>query len=199
MARSGSANRRLGRGGAGVVLSAALHAAVLGGLILAARGPGAPPPKPPIVLELLRSAPAKPREAKAPSPRGEASRHRNARQATQPFPAPVAPAPLPPPDLGPPVVAQVTPVVPPPVRKTLRAGIGCDHADFLKLSETERAACEHRLVVASPHDIAKVFVVSDPKKRAEFDKAANKDEAWRRYRDSTSMDDYPGLHTLLGH
>jgi len=198
LARSGFANRKLGRGGVAVALSAVFHAAVLGGLILAARGPGAPPPKPPIVLELLRPAPAKPHKAPTPPLGGAPNAHAKA-QPTRTAPPLIAPVALPPPDLGPPVVAQVTPIIPPPVRKALRAGIGCDHADFLKLSEAERAACEHRLVVASPRDIAKVFVVSDPRKRAEFDKAAAKDEAWRRYRDSTSMDGYPGLHTLLGH
>ena len=76
----------------------------------------------------------------------------------------------------------------------------CGESRFIEQEMEIRRSLHGTLGLSvTPRDIAKVFVVSDPRKRADFDKAANKDEAWRRYRDSTSMDDYPGLHTLLGH
>ena len=83
------------------------------------------------------------------------------------------------------------------VQAALRSSIGCDYTDLVRLTDAERERCEQRLGRAAQE--ARVLPVgpSDPKKRAILEHEMRVDDAWRSYRASNRMDDYPGLRTFI--
>ena len=182
-------------GGVSLVLHGLLGWALLAGV----------PPSP-----VLVDPPAVEVELLAP----EAPTHRA--EATRPALPPLAPAPHVPTSRPPPAVAP-SPIPAPPARVTadtivappgfkargapsgggealteaVRRG-GCGHADLLKLTESERQACEDRLTAAIKK--APLYAAIDPEKKAAFDGDCKKDDDWCLYRSGKGP--YPGLFAL---
>ena len=83
------------------------------------------------------------------------------------------------------------------LRAALRSLAGCDYGDLSRLTEAERERCRQRLVQTARQALALPPGPADPRKRALLDHEARVDEAFRAYRRSDSMDDYPGLRTFI--
>jgi len=77
------------------------------------------------------------------------------------------------------------------VRQSLRAGVGCQSADFLSLTKAEREACEAKLAAGAKD--APVYAVVSPRLKKQFDGVFEcpKDDAWCEYR--IGKGPYPGL------
>jgi hypothetical protein len=78
----------------------------------------------------------------------------------------------------------------------LRSSVGCDDA-LTHLTEAEREGCQHRFGRAAQQARTLPVGPSDPKKRALLEHELRVDDAWRSYRDSNRMDDYPGFRTFI--
>jgi type IV secretory pathway VirB10-like protein len=130
-------------------------------------------------------------EAKPPPPRATPN------PAAAPSPAPpLAPhIPLATAPPAPPTVAPA-PVLPPAqpgaeaLRRGMRLMLGCAHPDDFDLSPSEREAC--RQMTAQTQAAAPTYGALSEHTRRQVPR----DDAERAYRDSTSMDDYPGVHCL---
>jgi len=83
------------------------------------------------------------------------------------------------------------------LQAALRSSIGCDYADLARLTPAEREHCQQRLGRAAQEARALPVGPSDPGKRARLDHEIRVDDAWRTYRRSNRMDDYPGLRTII--
>lgn len=78
----------------------------------------------------------------------------------------------------------------------LRGSVGCDDG-LTNLTEAERERCRQRLGRAAQEAQALPVGPSDPRKRARLEHEMRVDDAWRSYRGSNRMDDYPGLRTFI--
>lgn len=80
------------------------------------------------------------------------------------------PPPAPPSEVAAPVVSA------PPVdlAKALRGSLGCEHSDYMRMSPSERRACETRMAGRAGSE-GPAFGI-DPKKRAAFDLAAKRED-----------------------
>ncbi|MDB5433336.1 MAG: hypothetical protein JWP35_4452 [Caulobacter sp.] len=146
----------------GLGLAAALHVAMIGGLMLGIRVVDAPPGPQIIEVEL---APAwRPRPPARTAFVQAASRPSEIQ--IRPAPPP-ADAPSPPPS----VLSPAPPPMAPPASGfdpglALRGSVGCGNADFLQLSAAERQGCERRMARAGPGRALPLAL--DPAKRAAF-------------------------------
>lgn len=82
------------------------------------------------------------------------------------------------------------------LRAALRSSAGCGY-ELTSLTEAEREHCQLRLDRAAREARALPVGPSDPKKRALLDHEIRVDDAFRSYRASNRMDDYPGLATFV--
>jgi hypothetical protein len=83
------------------------------------------------------------------------------------------------------------------LRAALRSLAGCDYRDLSRLTEAERERCRQRLDQTAQQAHPLPPGPADPRKRALLDHEIRVDEAWRAYRRSNRMDDYPGLRTII--
>lgn len=107
--------------------------------------------------------------------------------------APPIPAPMPPIALPPSAPPQTT--AQDDVRRALRATLGCAHPDAVGLTPEEREACRRNELKSGPAYAAEP---TDPAKAAAFRRADRNARAWRDYRASASVDDYPGGRCAFG-
>jgi hypothetical protein len=82
------------------------------------------------------------------------------------------------------------------ISEQVRAALSCRLLDRASMTDAQRAQCKD-VWQERPTNGPNYAVVSDPVKRAEYDRAARISEAFRSYRDSTSTTDYPGLRTVI--
>ena len=181
--------------------SGVFHIALLAGLLAGLRGPPSPPEPPSIVVDLV--APPPPERLAAPRQLSNAPLSTLAPAAA---PRPARPVPalakVPPSSLAAPAAAAPSPfTVGGPgsageqqaaTRGAARGAIGCAHADFLKLTKAEKAACADSL--GQKALTAPLYAVIDPEKKAAFDGDCKKDDEWCQYR--IGKGPYPGLFAL---
>lgn len=82
-------------------------------------------------------------------------------------------------------------------QSALRSLTGCNYSDLTRLTEAEREHCEQRLRRAAEGAPVLPIGPSDPQKRAILEHEMRVDDAFRSYRASSRMDDYPGLRTFV--
>lgn len=152
--------------------SAVLHLVVLGALALSI-GPFPPLPVSHAIEVSLWSPPAPPRAAK-PGPREPRAAIREARAA----PPPEAWAP-------PPIALPGSDSVhaTDDLRDLLRASIGCEHAAAFNLTPEELDRCRRRARRLGDGDQIYAVRPADPRKLADFEAAARRNEAERRARE----------------
>jgi hypothetical protein len=77
------------------------------------------------------------------------------------------------------------------VRRSLRAGTGCQSADFLALTRAEQETCNRKLAAGAKD--APAYAVVSPKLKKQFDGVFEcpKDDVWCEYRIGKAP--YPGL------
>jgi hypothetical protein len=126
-------------GGAG---SLAANLALLALMLWSLRG--LPPPLEGQVVELELMRPFPPPPLRFPNPKRGASGALPGRTPVIPSSPPRIEAP-PADPRTPPAPAQTEPARPDAVRSTLRAALGCQHADFLSLSSDERRRCQAQM------------------------------------------------------
>ena len=191
------------RWGAGASL--ALHGLLL---TLLALGVGSRPPPPlpearPIEVRLVRAPPIRPLDRPRPTR------------------APAAPAPPPPirPQTAPPQTPSLLSAPPAtqppaivagegndlvgavfdqrdPTHRSLRATVDCAHRNPATLTEREAKGCGFK---GRDGDAPVVAVLpANPETAAALQRAAQANQAWRTYKDSRRLDDYPGLLSALG-
>jgi hypothetical protein len=156
--------------------------------------PAAPPadPNPMLVYLLPRPStspppPEQPLRRPTPRPRGTAPvPHLAPRPAELSGPALVAP---------PAAVAASPGKLDAPMAHSLRARLGCEHAELLGLTDAEQQACVDAL--AAGGKTAPLYAVISPHKKAIFDGDCPEDDDWCLYR--IGKGPYPGLLGLGGH
>ena len=165
-----AAGVRLGRSVA-VLLSAAFHVCIVMGLLWAMR-PAAIVQDPPISEVVLF-----PSNFDVAHP--DAERHR---RQSGPAKSGLSPRPQPGPDLPTPLMPDERPAASPPSAATgglapsLRAALGCRHADFLGLSETERERCRLRLGEGRGTTADLTGFGVGPNARAAFDRGTEREK-----------------------
>ncbi len=82
------------------------------------------------------------------------------------------------------------------LRSVLRGSAGC-FGDWGRLSDSERQRCQNRLAKLRQDGPTLAAGPTDPRKAAILDHEVRANEAWRSYRGSTSMDDYPGMRVFV--
>jgi len=192
------------RWGAGASL--ALHGLLL---TLLALGVGSRPPPPlpearPIEVQLVRPPPIRPLSFPRPT---------RAPAAPAP-PPPIKPRPVPPPQT--PTLPAAPPAAQPPAivagegndlvgavfdqrdptHRSLRATVDCAHRNPATLTEREAKGCGFS---GRDRDAPAIAILpGNPETAATLQRAAQADQAWRTYKDSRRVDDYPGLVSALG-
>jgi hypothetical protein len=170
--------------------SAAVHLVVLT-VVLLTIDTRQPDRGSPTIIVSLTPAIAPPERPKTVRPRSDARR-----RATAPL-KPPATAPLVQAAKG--VVANTSndQDVTAPQSEALGESVRCAHPDAFDMDPAERERCRQR-----DHDLARgaptyAALPADPTKAAAFERAAGRNEAWRSYRGSRRMDDYPGLLSVF--
>jgi len=186
--------------------SIALHGLLL---TLLALGVGSRPPPPlpearPIEVQLVRPPPIRPLSFPRPT---------RAPAAPAP-PPPIKPRPVPPPQT--PTLPAAPPAAQPPAivagegndlvgavfdqrdptHRSLRATVDCAHRNPATLTEREAKGCGFS---GRDRDAPAIAILpGNPETAATLQRAAQADQAWRTYKDSRRVDDYPGLVSALG-
>jgi hypothetical protein len=180
----------------GLPASALLHAGVLAALILGFRDLPVPPPERPIQVTLVpatqlarpRPTPTRPIELHKPKDVRPSDTPPLVTQAAEAPPAKASAATLD--DL------RLAPFAEPDrVGKALRARARCNGSSLPK-SAAEWNDCPpspERPKEDEPH-----YLGIAKEKQSEFDRAVKTKEAWKKYRESTNPDAYPGLRCMLG-
>jgi hypothetical protein len=203
MAERAPWSRLRNRRGWGVGASLALHGVLLTVLALGVVSRAPPPQTRPIEVQLVRIPRIRPLSIPRPTR------------------APAAPAPGPP--VRPPPVPPLTPslraappAAPPPAilagdgndltgavfdqrdptHRSLRATVDCARRNPLTLTEREWKGCGFSGHYGESPAVAALS--ANPEEAAALQRAAQANQAWRTYKDSRRLDDYPGLAAALG-
>ena len=124
-------------------------------------------------VALMRSAAPSPRQIPRKSAKAE-----NPGRRTPPLvvvPQPASPRPTP---VEPAAPAAAPPAAPIDLAKALRGSLGCGHSDYLRMTPTERRACETRMAGRAGSE-GPAFGM-DPGKRAAFDLSAKREDFLQR-------------------
>ena len=163
-----------------IALSLGLHTA---------HQPAAAPPD--MVVRLVNLGRLHPPRIIPQSPQPRAARSSNGVTVASPPPS-AAQAPVHPPSVGLPAGSADGAEVA-AARNALRTSIGCESRDIVDLSAEERAACQRRRLATLKQAVPTYDAIpSNPTEAAAILRAAHCNEVWRRYRDSYSLNDFPG-------
>lgn len=170
-----------------ILLAIALHGLLAAGLLLA---PQDPLPDDEVVLNVILTPP--PRELSPPralpaAPSTTPALHRSRDRRPQDAPAP-------PRAMADDGAWRVRPCGLPQsegVSRSLRAGVGCQSADFLALTKAEQEDCNRKLAAGAQDGPS--YAVISPKLKKQFDGVFEcpKDDVWCEYR--IGKGPYPGL------
>ncbi|MBA4010425.1 MAG: hypothetical protein C0481_01040 [Phenylobacterium sp.] len=169
-----------------ILLAIGLHGLIVAGLLLR---PQDPLPEDDAVIDVLLAPPLHAAKPPGPPPAEASSRPHQVRPADRPSSGPPA-SPLAT-DNGAWRVRPGQAREGDGLRQSLRAGVGCQSADFLALTKAEQEACNRKLAAGAEDGPA--YAVVSPKLKKQFDGVFEcpKDDVWCEYR--IGKGPYPGL------
>jgi hypothetical protein len=126
----------------------------------------------PAAMEVELARPWSPEPRSHPERREKAVRPARSPPSPTPLSHAVETSPAPPPPANQAAAPGPAPPAPADLARVLRGNLGCGHSDYLRMSPTERQACETRMAGRAGSE-GPVFGV-DPGKRAAFDLAAKR-------------------------